>query len=70
MANVIDLVLYKDIQLNLEIQSEAMRRDWLLEVSKIRKWMSFLEKELKELMQSGFSSDTAAVSKMLCKNST
>jgi len=26
-----------------------------------------LEKELKELMQSGFSSDTAAVSKMLCK---
>jgi len=37
VANVIDLVLYKDIQSNDEIQSEAMRRDWLLEVSKIRK---------------------------------
>ncbi len=36
IANVVDLVLYKDIESNDTISGEIDRRDWLLEVSKIR----------------------------------
>ena len=36
IANVVDLVLYKDIKTNDNITSEIERRDWLLAVSQIR----------------------------------